>query len=118
MARWGIAPVGVSNDIVVHYLGPEHRLESAVAFINTQLIDDASQRSRSESPLKNTTHLKHSFLCRDRGCRLDYCAWWCIDVDHQFALFKTQDSARLFLHALLMTDLSKIGPEDLLRGES
>jgi len=103
MARWGIAPVVVSDDIVVFYLGSEHRLESAVAFLNTQMIDDDSERYLADRPLRDATYLKHSYLCRG-GCRHHYCAWWCLDVDRQFALFKTQDSARLFLSALLTTD--------------
>jgi len=108
MARWGIAPVVASDDIVVHYLGPEHRLESAVAFINTQMIDDASERYLADRPLRDATHLRHSYLCRG-GCRHHYCAWWCLDSGCQFALFKTQDLARLFLSALLTTDPCQSG---------
>jgi hypothetical protein len=116
MAKWGIAPVSVSSDIVVYYLGPEHLLESTVAFINTQLIDNPSKRYRAEHPLRDTTHLKHSYQCQDCECRHHYYAWWCIDLDHQFALFKTRDAARLFLSSLLTTDLGKMGLEDFLKG--
>ena len=48
MAKWGIAPVVISSDIVVFYLGPEHRLESAVAFINKNvaLVSDKQDSVR------------------------------------------------------------------------
>ena len=110
--EWVLRPITVSDDITVHYLGPESRFHSACKFLNTQLISDGSERYMAERPLKETTHLKHSYLCQAEKCR-HYDAWWCLDIDHQFVFFKTWELAQLFLSRLLATDWKRLRLEDV-----
>lgn len=96
---WLIDLLFGSPDIKVHYLGPASRRESAAKFLTTQLIEDGTERYSSGRPLKEPTLLRQSYLCLEERYQ-KICGWWCLDVDHQFALFKTERLANLFMSAL------------------
>jgi|WetSurSiteA1Bulk_404760.scaffolds.fasta_scaffold76408_2 hypothetical protein len=100
---WDIRPVTVSQDITIWYLGPESRFESAAKFIGTQLIENGSDRYMAERPLKEVTCLRPAYLCQDDWARR-FCAWWRLDLDHQFVLCKTLEVAQTFLAAIFSTN--------------
>lgn len=100
---WNIKPVCVSPDITIWYLGPESRFAGALGFIGTQLIEDGCERYIAERPLKEITCLRQAYLCQDEWAAR-FCAWWRLDLDHQYVLCKTEDVAKTFLAAIIATD--------------
>jgi hypothetical protein len=100
---WNIRPIVVSSDIVVYYLGPDSRFEGAVRFLGTQLIEDGSERFAAERPLKEITCLRQAYLCQDEWAAR-FCAWWRLDLDHQYVLCKTLEVAQTFHACLFSTD--------------
>lgn len=101
--KWFVRAIYVGPDITVHYVGPEHRFESACKFLQTQLIQDGSERYMAERPLKETTHLRSAYLCLEPWCAR-YCGWWRLDIDHQFFFFKTDADAKRCLSVLQTTN--------------
>lgn len=104
---WDIRPMVVVPAITVWYLGPENRAAIAWKFLETQLIEDGSDRYMAERPLKEVTCLRQAYLCQNEwAARL--CAWWCLDLDRQFVLCKTREVAQIFHLALLATKRSTL----------
>ena len=101
--HWFIRTIYLGRDITVYYVGPEHRFESAVKFLITQLVEDGSERYMLERPLKESTLLRSAYLCKDPHLAR-YCGWWRLDIDHQFFFFKTHSDAQLCLSTLQTTD--------------
>lgn len=104
---WGIETIHVGPDIVVRYVGPEERFPSAVKFLQTQLIEDGTDRYMAERPLKEVTCLRQAYLCLEDWCA-KYCGWWCLDIEDQFAFFKKLEDAELFLKVLHSTNWRKL----------
>jgi hypothetical protein len=100
---WFVRAIYVGPDMTVHYVGPEIRFQSAVTFLQTQLIEDGSDRYMAERPLKEPTMLRSAYLCKDLN-QVRYVGWWCLDIGHQFFFFKTEDDARLCLSTLQTTN--------------
>jgi hypothetical protein len=97
---WKICRMAATPDLSVHYLGPSSRLDAASRFLQTQLLEDDSERYTDDRPLAETTYLRLACECQaDDWCRR-LCGWWCIDEGRQFALFKTAGHAALFLSSL------------------
>lgn len=101
--RWFVRSIVAGPEIVVYYVGPEIRFESAVKFLQTQLIVDGSERYMAERPLKEATCLRQAYLSQDsRSQRI--VGWWRLDLDYQFFFFKSSKDANLCLSTLQTTD--------------
>ena len=100
--KWFVRAIYVGPDITVFYVGPECRFESAVKFLQTQLIEDGSDRYMAERPLKEVTCLRPAYLCKEPWFER-YVGWWRLDIDHQFFFFKTEDDAKRCLATLQTT---------------
>jgi hypothetical protein len=100
---WFVRAIYVGPDITVHYVGPEERFESAVKFLQTQLIEDGTERYMAERPLKEVTCLRSAYLCKEPLFER-YVGWWRLDIDHQFFFFKTDDEAKRCLATLQTTN--------------
>jgi hypothetical protein len=101
--RWFVRPIHVSPDITVHYVGPVHRFSSACDFLQTQLIEDGSDRYMADRPLKEQTYLRQAYLCQHDSYQR-YVGWWRLDLGHQFFLFKKESYAEVCLAMLRSSD--------------
>ena len=101
--KWFVRSIRVGPEILVFYVGPEERFESAVKFLQTQLIEDGTERYMAERPLKEVTCLRQAYLCKEPWFER-YCGWWRLDLGHQFFFFKTEVEADRCLATLRTTD--------------
>jgi hypothetical protein len=96
--RWSVRPIPVGPDITIHYVGPVFRFGSACDFLQTQLIEDGSDRYMADRPLKEQTYLRQAYLCQHESYQR-YVGWWRLDLGHQF-FFKTAAHAEMCLATL------------------
>jgi hypothetical protein len=100
---WSVQDIHAGPDVTVYYVGPKERFETAARFLQTQLIEDRSDRYSADRPLKEATYLRNAYLCRD-ACFERLGGWWRIDDGYQFFLFKTLGDAEKCLSTLQATD--------------
>jgi len=101
--KWFVRSINAGPDITVFYVGPEWRFEAAVKFLQTQLIENGTDRYMAERPLKEITCLRAAYLCKEPWFAR-YVGWWRLDLNHQFFFFKTEADAERCLFTLQTTN--------------
>ncbi len=96
--KWKVTQISIatSASAIAYYVGAPELLGTATAFFEDQL----KPRSERRGHLKESSYLYEAYFHLARPTSKTIDAWWAIEANPPFVLFKQKDHAETWLEAL------------------